>query len=197
MCKSPTLRSHLVICIFLAILLTAPAMLQAQSSPKGQIFGGYSYLRFDSTRIGFADVSNMNGWNFSPAYNFTKHFGIALDASGHYGNHQKIYTFMSAGERDLFRAPAVREIRRQGQPGLSQQQQPARDRAWYRVRSQFFVKSGVSRGASRLPEHAVVWNQPGQRACLDWRGFPLGSKKEVICEPEVEQLRIPSSEGTH
>jgi hypothetical protein len=101
MCKRLTVRSHVVLGIFLATLLAAPAALRAQSSPKEQVFGGYSYLRFDSTQIGFGSVSNMNGWNFSPAYNFTKHFGIAVEAGGHYGNHQRIYSFM-AGPQLLF-----------------------------------------------------------------------------------------------
>jgi hypothetical protein len=73
----------------------------AQQTPKVQIFGGYSYLRFDSTTIGFAETSNMNGWEFSPAFNFTKHLGVVADASGHYGNHQQFYAF-SAGPQVLF-----------------------------------------------------------------------------------------------
>jgi hypothetical protein len=73
----------------------------AQQTPKVQIFGGYSYLRFDSTTIGFAESSNMNGWEFSPAYNFTKYLGVVADASGHYGNHQQFYTF-SAGPQILY-----------------------------------------------------------------------------------------------
>lgn len=99
MCKSP-FRLQIAAGIFLAFFLTT-ATVQAQSSPKAQIFGGYSYLRFDSTQIGFANVTNMNGFELSPAYNFTKHFGIAADASGHFGNHQRIYTFM-AGPQLLF-----------------------------------------------------------------------------------------------
>jgi len=74
--------------------MCAASPMQGQTAPKVQVFAGYSYLRFESTTIGFTNVSNLNGWNFSPAYNFTKHFGIAADASGHYGNHQRIYSFL-------------------------------------------------------------------------------------------------------
>jgi hypothetical protein len=79
-----------IIVFFLAALVPV----SAQRVPHAEIFAGYSYLRFESTTIGFADVSNLNGFEVSPAYNFTKNFGIAADASGHYGNHQKIYSFL-------------------------------------------------------------------------------------------------------
>jgi len=85
---------------FLLIGAIFPAA--AQQIPRAEIFGGYSYLRFETTTIGFADVSNLNGFEISPAYNFTKGFGIAADASGHYGNHQQVYTFM-IGPQIMFR----------------------------------------------------------------------------------------------
>lgn len=74
----------------MAALASAPA----QQTPRAEVFLGYSYLRFETTTIGFANTSNLNGFEFSPAYNFTKSFGIAADASGHYGNHQQVYSFL-------------------------------------------------------------------------------------------------------
>lgn len=67
---------------------------RAQTTPRIQIFGGYSYLRFESTRIGFTDNSNLHGAEISPALNFTKHFGVMADASIHFGNHQTNYNLL-------------------------------------------------------------------------------------------------------
>ena len=91
--------------VLLAVLvITLPAMCQAQpriqtrtesiprdrtatsrpakseSSPKLEIFGGYSYLRADDVSSG----SNMHGWNSSVTANTNNWFGVTLDFSGNY-----------------------------------------------------------------------------------------------------------------
>lgn len=88
-------------CLCLLLTLSAPA--QAQTTPRIQVFGGYSYLRFESTAIGFNDNSNLHGGEFSPALNLTKHFGIMADADIHVGNHQTNYNFL-IGPQFPFRA---------------------------------------------------------------------------------------------
>ena len=85
------------ICVFaggclMASVVSLPA--RAQTTPRIQIFGGYSYLRFESTKIGFTDNSNLHGAEISPALNFTKHFGVMADASIHFGNHQTNYNLL-------------------------------------------------------------------------------------------------------
>ncbi|MBP6824645.1 MAG: hypothetical protein KA368_24075, partial [Acidobacteria bacterium] len=63
-----------------ALLLILPLAGQAQSAPKAEIFGGYSYLRADDDDGGL----DLHGWNASAAINFTKYAGIAEEFSGHY-----------------------------------------------------------------------------------------------------------------
>ena len=68
---------------FIATLLLAlPLVAQAQDAPKAEIFGGYSYLRFNPDD--FNDGLDLHGWNASAAVNFTKYAGIVADFSGHY-----------------------------------------------------------------------------------------------------------------
>ncbi len=58
----------------------------AQDMPRLQVFGGYSYTRFDSPSLGFVNPSNLNGYTFSPAYNLLYGFGVAAELSGQYGS---------------------------------------------------------------------------------------------------------------
>ncbi len=48
--------------------------------PRAELFVGYSYLRTDTTGLGFS----LNGWNGSIAGNFNRWFGLVADFSGHY-----------------------------------------------------------------------------------------------------------------
>lgn len=66
----------------------------AQATPRLEIFGGYSYLRFDSKTIGFTNNSNLNGFNGSIAYDFTRGFSVVVDASGNYGSGISFYNFL-------------------------------------------------------------------------------------------------------
>ena len=58
----------------------------AQNMPRVQVFGGYSYTRFDSPSFGFSNPSGLNGWNFSPAFNLIRGFGVAAEVSKQYGS---------------------------------------------------------------------------------------------------------------
>jgi hypothetical protein len=58
----------------------------AQDMPRVQVFGGYSYTRFDSPSFGFANPSNLNGYTFSPACNLLYGFGVVAELSGQYGS---------------------------------------------------------------------------------------------------------------
>lgn len=52
-----------------------------ESTPKAEVFGGYSYFRAsDPTTI------HLNGWNGSIAGNLNDWFGVVGDFSGHYGS---------------------------------------------------------------------------------------------------------------
>ena len=81
--------------LFLSLFLSLPAsFLHAQSVPRYEVFGGFSYLRLDAPAFGFADYANQFGWNGSGAVNLTRRFGVVLDASGDYGSHLRTYNFM-------------------------------------------------------------------------------------------------------
>ena len=56
----------------------------AQEMPRVQIFGGYSYTRFDTPSFGFANTTGMSGYTFSPAFNFFRGFGVVGELSGQY-----------------------------------------------------------------------------------------------------------------
>jgi hypothetical protein len=79
--------------LLLALLTCAGAF--AQNTPRVQVFGGYSYFRFDSTRIGFADHSNLNGATLSFSYNFLRNLGVTVDGGAYYGNANSFYTVMA------------------------------------------------------------------------------------------------------
>ena len=71
--------------LLLLVLGTAwPAA--AQDTPRVQVFGGYSYTRFDSPSFGFSNPSGLNGYNFSPAFNLIRGFGVVAELSGQYGS---------------------------------------------------------------------------------------------------------------
>jgi hypothetical protein len=65
-----------------------------QQVSRWDVFGGYSYLRFNSTPLGFASNSNLTGWNAAVAYNLTDAFSVAVDGSGLYGNQITAYSYM-------------------------------------------------------------------------------------------------------
>ena len=58
----------------------------AQEIPRAQLFGGFSYTRFDSPTLGFANPSNLVGFNISPAFNLTYGFGVKAELTGQYGS---------------------------------------------------------------------------------------------------------------
>ncbi len=82
------LRRHTSKVILLLILLRITALSSlsvAQQIPRVQVFGGYSYTRFDSPTLGFANPSNLNGFNISPAFNLAYGFGVKVELTGQYG----------------------------------------------------------------------------------------------------------------
>jgi hypothetical protein len=63
--------------------------------PSIDVFGGYSYLRFDARTLGFADQLNMNGANVSVALpDLYQGLGAAIDISGHYTGQMEEFNFM-------------------------------------------------------------------------------------------------------
>ncbi len=84
------LSTLVVLCAFGTL-----AVAQEQSAPKWELFGGYSFLYpgadvHGTLPSGSIPLSSHLDWNLrgagaSATYDFTRHFGITLDASDHWG----------------------------------------------------------------------------------------------------------------
>ncbi|MFZ0803031.1 MAG: hypothetical protein WBQ09_12670 [Terriglobales bacterium] len=77
-------------------VILAPGFAAAQTgvAPRWEVFGGYSYLRLDSPTFGFANYSNLNGWNAAGTFNLNLKWSATLDLSGHYGSQLRDFTYM-------------------------------------------------------------------------------------------------------
>lgn len=85
--------------IFLILFCCASS--PAQEIPLHmELFGGYSYMHFDSPPLGFADYSNLNGGNLSlsvPHIFRARQYhpiGVVVDTSANYGSHLTVYNFL-------------------------------------------------------------------------------------------------------
>ena len=58
--------------------LYAISSLSVRAEDKAELFGGFSYMRFQS--------SNLNGWEISGQYKFADWLGGVADFDGHYGS---------------------------------------------------------------------------------------------------------------
>ena len=80
----------------LVVLATSFSLFAQKSSDKLDVFGGYSYVRFNPGQG--ADAINQNGWETTATYKLTPMFGISGDVDGSYrsqaGANNHIYTYM-------------------------------------------------------------------------------------------------------
>jgi hypothetical protein len=90
---APCKRTAILFFWFLSVVM-APSLSLGQVAPRWEVFGGYSYRRFDSPTVGFTDHSNLNGWNAGATFNLTPQWGIAADISGQYGSKLSAYNFL-------------------------------------------------------------------------------------------------------
>jgi hypothetical protein len=69
--------------VLLFLLLGVVALISspAQAQDKVELFGGYSYMHFDSS-----PTVNTNGWEISGEYKFAGPVGAVADFDGHYGS---------------------------------------------------------------------------------------------------------------
>jgi hypothetical protein len=75
-------RLSLLMGLFAALFFVSLPV-RAQESDKVEVFGGYSYLRFNPN--GPNNSTNLNGWELSGQYNFAPWIGGVGDFSGDYG----------------------------------------------------------------------------------------------------------------
>jgi hypothetical protein len=79
--------------LFLLLLMSAP-LLRAQEAGRFDVFGGFSYLRFNALTIGYPNDANLYGWNLQGTGNIKLKFGVDADISGDYGSQITSYHFM-------------------------------------------------------------------------------------------------------
>jgi hypothetical protein len=83
--RIPGMAGTVLLLLLISMLMIGTARpAVAQEMPKVQVFGGYSYTRFDTPSFGFSNQTGLNGYNFSPAYNLIRGFGVAAELSGQY-----------------------------------------------------------------------------------------------------------------
>jgi hypothetical protein len=100
--QAKPLKPALTLLLGLALLvIVAPQTLLAQEIPvRMELFGGYSYMHFDSSVLGFAGDSNLSGGNVSLSvpHLFHSHkyhpLGVVADVSADYGSHLSVYEFL-------------------------------------------------------------------------------------------------------
>jgi hypothetical protein len=80
--------------LLLVFLTPALASAQASFAPRWEVFTGYSFMRLNSTSFGFADNSNLNGWNAAGTFNINLKWSVTLDLSGHYGSQLRDFNYM-------------------------------------------------------------------------------------------------------
>ncbi|HZP16998.1 MAG TPA: hypothetical protein VFB00_03465 [Terriglobales bacterium] len=79
----------------LAALCPALSAQRFLKLPPVEIFGGYSFLRYESKPLGFSDQQNLSGWNAEIAIpGIYKGLGVVADASGHYTREMEEYNFL-------------------------------------------------------------------------------------------------------
>jgi hypothetical protein len=71
-----------LVCLFLVVLMSASAWAQTKTTPRFELFGGYTYLR-SNPGDGF-NGANSSGWESSLNWNWNRWLGIKGDVSGHY-----------------------------------------------------------------------------------------------------------------
>lgn len=71
----------------------------ALKMPEVDIFGGYSYLRFGGSSLGFPGALNLHGGNLEISVpHVYQGFGIVADVSGHYSKDLQEYNFLIGGQ---------------------------------------------------------------------------------------------------
>ena len=80
---------------FFSLVLSLSACLPAKAQevpdvPRLEVFAGYSYMRFNSQPLGFADTSNLNGWIGAISGNLTRDLGGIAEATGNYSPHLNV-----------------------------------------------------------------------------------------------------------
>lgn len=96
-------RYVVIFALFLLTLCAVPYSAVGQVAPRYEVFGGYSYMRFDSPTIGYPNYSNLNGFTAEGVFNIKLKWGVAADLSGNYGSQLASYHYMIGPQYSLRR----------------------------------------------------------------------------------------------
>lgn len=91
--------------VFTALFSARPGEAQ-ESTPRVQVFGGYSYTRFDTRPLGFLGGTDLNGWNLSVGGNIFRNFGAVAELTGQYENHIN-FRDLAVGPQYLYRRKSM------------------------------------------------------------------------------------------
>jgi hypothetical protein len=83
-----------ILLLFCIVLAASSISAGQEIVPRLEVFGGYSYMRLDTPTFGYANYSNLNGFNVGVEGNITRQLGVAFDGSGHYGSQLDVYNYM-------------------------------------------------------------------------------------------------------
>jgi hypothetical protein len=97
----PCKRAAIFLFMVVSVVMAASSLSAGQIAPQWEIFGGYSYMRFDSPPLGYPNWSNLNGFDGEVTYNITHNFGVTADGSGSYGSMITAYNYMIGPQYSL------------------------------------------------------------------------------------------------
>ena len=89
---------HAALLVVSFCLLCPLVQAQILKVPEIDVFGGYSYLRFGGSQLGFPGALNLNGGNVEVSVHVYQGFGIVADFSGHSSQDLEEYNFLIGGQ---------------------------------------------------------------------------------------------------
>jgi hypothetical protein len=92
------MRLAFTVASFLSVLALCRLPCAAQGVPRYELFGGYSYWRFDTTTVGFSGATSLDGGKISAAFNIKPYFGAVGEVSGGWGSQVRAYDALAGGQ---------------------------------------------------------------------------------------------------
>jgi hypothetical protein len=70
----------------------------AQGVPRYELFGGYSYWRFDTATVGFSGPTSLDGGKLAAAFNIKPYLGAVAEVSGGWGSKVRAYDALAGAQ---------------------------------------------------------------------------------------------------
>lgn len=87
-------RTHRNAATILFLLLISSFPSHAQEGSRYDVFGGFSYQRFNALTIGYPNDANLYGFNIQGTGYIKLWLGVTADVSGNYGSQISSYHFL-------------------------------------------------------------------------------------------------------